>query len=173
MEELFSALENDKVVLKPLTASDYDVLFQVASDKEIWAQHPDYTRYQPEGFAVYFDKLLETDMPYLIIEKSSQQIIGATSYYQYKPEESKIAIGFTFLAIAYWGGLFNKSIKTLMLEHAFHFVDKVVFHVREKNFRSQGALVKLGAIKVDEYPAPAEPNSIQYEYVLSKTTWEA
>jgi RimJ/RimL family protein N-acetyltransferase len=38
-------------------------------------------------------------------------------------------------------------VKRLMLDHAFNFVDTVVFWVGEKNFRSQGAMTKIDGIK--------------------------
>ena len=34
-----------------------------------------------------------------------------------------------------------------MLDHAFTFVDTVVFWVGEQNWRSQGAMTKIGGIK--------------------------
>lgn len=167
----FRALENTDIALEPLQPSDYERLFQVGSDPEIWAQHPDSNRYQPDGFRVYFGKLMETDMPFLIIDKTNDNVIGATSYYQYDATASHIAIGFTFLAKAYWGGITNKMVKAMLLDHAFQFVDTVIFHVREHNFRSQAALAKLGAVKTKAYPAPADPSSIQLEYKISKAQW--
>ncbi|WDF70220.1 GNAT family N-acetyltransferase [Sphingobacterium oryzagri] len=168
----FQALENDSILLQPLQTVDYDRLFQAASDPAIWAQHPDSHRYQPAGFAVYFGKLMETDCPFLIIDKTYQSVIGATSYYQYDASKSQVAIGFTFLAKSYWGGTVNRLVKSLLIDYAFQYVDNIVFHVREKNFRSQAALAKLGAVKIDEYPAPADPSTIQYEYAISKANWQ-
>jgi len=169
----FRALENTDIALEPLQLSDYERLFQVGSDPEIWAQHPDSNRYQPDGFRVYFSKLMETDIPFLIIDKTYATVIGATSYYQYDAEGSHIAIGFTFLAKAYWGGITNRMVKAMLLDHAFQFVDTVIFHVREHNFRSQAALAKLGAVKTKAYPALADPSSIQLEYEISKDQWLA
>ncbi len=56
-------------------------------------------------------------------------------------------IGWTFLARKYWGGLYNRELKDLMLAHAFRFVETVVFYVGENNIRSQKATEKIGAIK--------------------------
>jgi len=167
----FKALKNGEIALEPLQISDFERLFQVASDPEIWAQHPDFNRYQLEGFRIYFAKLMETDMPYLIIDNIKQSVIGATSYYQYNAPASRVAIGFTFLAKAYWGGVTNRMVKTMMLDYAFQYVDTVVFHVREHNFRSQAALAKLGAVKIKEYPAPADLTTTQLEYALPKDAW--
>ncbi|MCY4781318.1 GNAT family N-acetyltransferase [Sphingobacterium sp. UT-1RO-CII-1] len=161
-------LENETISLQGLSMDDYERLYQVASDKNIWAQHPDSDRYLPAGFSTYFHKLLETDQPYLVIDKKTNKIVGATSYYQYDKSNKKVAIGYTFIATKYWGTGFNSILKNLMLDYAFTFADQVIFHVRQGNFRSQAALVKLGATKTNSYPAPADPTTIQLEYVISK-----
>jgi RimJ/RimL family protein N-acetyltransferase len=38
-------------------------------------------------------------------------------------------------------------MKQLMLDHAFRFVDSVIFYVGERNIRSQKATEKIGAIR--------------------------
>ena len=48
----------------------------------------------------------------------------------------------------------------MMLDHAFKFVDTVIFHIGTNNIRSQKAIEKLGARKVSEieinYPGEDE-----------------
>jgi RimJ/RimL family protein N-acetyltransferase len=39
------------------------------------------------------------------------------------------------------------EVKRLMLDHAFTFVDTVVFWVGQENLRSQGAMTKIGGVK--------------------------
>ena len=45
-----------------------------------------------------------------------------------------------------------------MLEHAFQYVDAVLFRVHDTNLRSQRAVEKLGAnrIRVEPYEGPGE-----------------
>ncbi|MBE8722374.1 GNAT family N-acetyltransferase [Sphingobacterium pedocola] len=162
------SLSNELIELIPLEKRDFDLLYLVASDKEIWAQHPDFNRYTPVGFTQYFKKLLNTDLPYLIIDKKTEHVIGATSFYEYNDKERSVAIGYTFLAKAYWGGTYNHSVKQLMIHTAFELVDKIIFHVREKNFRSQAALAKIGAIKEKEYTASFDADALQFEYAIYK-----
>lgn len=168
---VFGTLQDSDITLRPLTAADYDALFAVGADAAIWAQHPDRERYTPEGFRFFFQKLLETDMPYLVIDRATESVIGATSYYQYDAAARQVAIGYTFLATRYWGGATNRQVKSMLLNHAFQYVDTVIFHVREHNYRSQAALVKLGAQKVNTYPAPADPQTMQLEYAIRKSHW--
>jgi len=126
---------------------DWNNLFAVASDPLIWEQHPESDRYKEEVFKIFFREALESGGAFVVIDKKSQQIIGSTRYYGYDAEKSEIEIGWTFLTRKYWGGRYNREMKQLMLSHAFKFVENVVFFVGVKNFRSQKAMEKIGAIR--------------------------
>src|SRR5204863_8912970 len=80
-----------------------------------------------------------------IIDRRSRRTIGSSRYCNLNVVASEVEIGWTFLERAYWGGIYNRELKTLMLDHAFRFVDRVVFVVGENNTRSQKALEKIGA----------------------------
>ena len=47
-------LENDFVQLISLEESDFESLYSVASDPEIWEQHPNKDRYKREIFQNFF-----------------------------------------------------------------------------------------------------------------------
>ena len=167
----FVELENEFASLKFLTQKDFEKLYAVASNPEIWAQHPDSSRYTSEGFSTYFDKLMATDCPFLIKDRRSNDVIGASSFYEYDIKQKSVAIGYTFLDTSYWGGIYNGSIKKIMPGYAFQFVDKVVFHVRDKNIRSQQALAKIGAQLENSYPNSLNPDSMQLEFVIHKSQY--
>jgi N-acetyltransferase len=141
-------LKGELVELRPLTPEDRDDLFAVASDRLIWEQHPEWDRYKKEVFKVFFREALESGGAFVVIDKQTQQVIGSTRFYGYDPEKSEIEIGWTFLARKYWGGRYNAEMKRLLLNHAFKFVESVVFLVGEKNFRSQKAMEKIGASRI-------------------------
>jgi RimJ/RimL family protein N-acetyltransferase len=140
-------LKGDSIELRPLTPEDWDDLFAVASDPLIWEQHPESNRYEKDVFKVFFREALESCGAFVVIDNKIQQIIGSTRFYGYDPEKSEIEIGWTFLARKYWGGQYNREMKSLMLNHAFKFVENVVFLIGEKNIRSQKAIEKIGAIR--------------------------
>src|SRR5690606_2231373 len=160
-------LSNDLVKLVPLTKEDYNWIYAVASDPGIWEQHPDRLRYTPVGFTKYFKKLLNTDQPYIILDINTDQVIGATSFYQYNQKENTIAIGYTFLAQEFWGGGYNQSIKKLMMNFAFSSLNKIFFHVREGNIRSQKAIEKIGG-KFERKYTSEDGLGTQIEYSVSK-----
>ena len=141
-------LKGELIELRPLTANDWDELFAVASDGLIWEQHPEPDRYKEDVFRVFFKDALDSGGAFVIIDRKTQRIIGSTRFYGFDPEKSEIEIGWTFLARKYWGGRYNAEMKRLLLNHAFRFVESVVFFVGEDNVRSQKAMEKVGAIKV-------------------------
>ncbi len=142
--------------LRPLRPDDFDALFAAASDPLIWEQHPESDRYERAVFQRYFDGAIESRGAFAIIERATGRIIGSSRYWNLKPAESEVEIGWTFLERAFWGGRYNAELKALMLDHAFRFVDRVVFVVGENNLRSQKAVRKLGAelVRSEERAAP-------------------
>ncbi|HKP93863.1 MAG TPA: GNAT family N-acetyltransferase [Chthoniobacterales bacterium] len=146
--DLQPTLEGELLRIRPLRPEDWAALFAVASDPLIWEQHPQPTRYQEEVFREYFGEALESGGAVVIIDKENGRIIGASRYVGYEEEQSEIEIGFTFLARKYWGGVYNREMKDLMLRHAFKFVRHVVFTVGQQNLRSQKAMEKIGGVRV-------------------------
>jgi RimJ/RimL family protein N-acetyltransferase len=145
-------------------------LFSVASDPLILEQHPESDRYKEEVFKVFFREALESGGAFVIIDKKSQQMIGSTRFYSYAPEKSEIEIGWTFLARRYWGGHHNRELKQLMLDHAFKFVESVVFYVGQDNIRSQKATEKVGGIRngMIEKVDRSGRSSLNVKYVIRK-----
>jgi len=163
-------LKSEFIELRPLTPKDWDDLFAVASDPLIWEQHPESDRYKEDVFRVFFREALESGGAFVVIDTKSQQIIGSTRFYGYDPEKSEIEIGWTFLARKYWGGQYNEEMKRLLLNHAFRFVESVVFFVGEKNFRSQKAMEKIGAIRIGLVTRAYgnHPPHLSVKYVIKK-----
>jgi len=159
-------LANNQIVLKPLEANDFEKLFAVASDPLIWEQHPDSLRYTRPIFEKYFQSAVESHSAFLIYDNVSKALMGSTRYYDYKPEQSSVAIGYTFISRAFWGNTYNKSLKKLMIDYAFEHVDNVVFHVGTNNIRSRKAVEKLGAQLLSDIEG-------NVTYNLSKNDWLA
>jgi N-acetyltransferase len=138
-------LEGDALLLRSLIEEDFEALYTAASDPLIWEQHPSNNRWQREVFASFFKDGLASNGALVVIDKSKNQIIGTSRYYDYDSQKKEVAIGFTFLARAYWGGATNAELKRLMIENAFRRVNTIWFHVGPDNVRSQKAMEKIGA----------------------------
>lgn len=135
------------LLLRPLRADDLELLYAAAADPDIWAIHPEPTRYQRPVFeAGFFASALASGTAFVIIDRETGQIIGSSRYYESKPDVRSVCIGYTFLARSHWGGVTNGELKRLMLDHAFQFVDTVWFHIGPSNWRSRKAVEKIGAV---------------------------
>ena len=151
-------LEAERLLLRPLVPEDWDALFAVASDPEVWAIHPQHDRWQEPVFRRFFADALARGGALVVIDKASGTLIGSSQYKQ--PSGGTVEIGWTFLATSHWGGSYNREMKRLMLVHAFQFVDCVEFRVGECNLRSQRAMEKIGGRltgRFDMVETPGEP----------------
>jgi RimJ/RimL family protein N-acetyltransferase len=145
--DLQPTLTGKLLELRPLGPGDFDALYAVASDPAIWEQHPVRDRYTRDVFKAFFREALESGGAFAIVERQTGAVIGSSRYYGYDGERGEIEIGWTFLARVYWGGIYNRELKELMLRHAFEFVDRVIFLVGPQNFRSQRAMEKIGGVR--------------------------
>lgn len=145
--ELQPTLRGSLLELRPLRAEDFDALYAVARDPLIWEQHPERNRYERDVFSRFFREAMESGGAFMVIDRSTGEVIGSTRYFGYDPEQSEIEIGWTFLACSHWGGRYNGEMKRLMLDHAFQFVDRVVFLVGPQNLRSRRAVEKIGGVE--------------------------
>ena len=165
-----ATLENENVKLVPLNPNDFEELFSVASDPKIWEQHPNKDRYQREVFEKFFQGAIESKGAFKIMDKSSNEVAGSTRFYDYNQDDNTILIGYTFYATKFWGSKLNPQVKKLMLDYIFQFLDKVYFHVGKNNIRSQKAMEKLGAKKIDELDVAyfGEPEKLNVVYEIRK-----
>lgn len=166
--DLQPTLSGAKLTLRPLTPEDFTATFKAASDPLIWELHPQPTRYQEDVFRAFFDGALKSGGAFAILDKETQEIIGSSRYYDHKPEKSQIIIGYTFLTRDYWGGTFNRELKSLMLHHAFGFVDTVLFEVGANNLRSRRAMEKIGGTLMSEVILDDKAHVV---YTISKQTF--
>jgi len=152
-------LEGERLRLRPLRPGDWDALFAVASDPEIWALHPMRDRWQEPVFRAFFADALAQGGALAVIERASGEVIGSSRFQGYDPADGgSVEIGWTFLARRWWGGAANREMKRLMLGHAFRFVRRVDFRVGESNVISRRALDKIGGRLTDRVDMTETPS---------------
>lgn len=166
-------LENDTILLSPLAETDFELLYAAASDPKIWEQHPNKDRWKRDVFQLFFEGALQSKGAYKIIDKVTNKVAGSTRFYDYDEKDNSILIGYTFYATEYWGKGINHAVKVMMLDYMFQFVDRVYFHIGANNIRSQIAIGRLGAKKVDEQEVAyfGESPKLNYVYAIEKQEW--
>lgn len=145
--ELQPTIENDLVLLRPVNEDDLEPLFQVASDPLIWNQHR-FKRYLRSEFETFFNEMIRSKSALIIKDQLNGHIIGSSGFKKITGFTDGLEIGGTFIARDYWGSLYNRTVKKMMINHALHYVDYVLFHVHKANIRSQKAVEKLNGLKV-------------------------
>jgi RimJ/RimL family protein N-acetyltransferase len=163
--ELQPRLQNDLIKLEPLEAGDFERLYAVAADPLIWEQHPSSDRYQRPVFEIFFKGAMESHGAFRVFDNANDELIGSSRYCDYDEAQRQISVGYTFIARSRWARHYNLALKTLMLDHAFKFVDRVTFKVGINNWRSRKAMEKLGGIYIGEESVsysgePSHPNVV-------------
>ncbi len=171
--ELQPVLDNEWVHMRPLSADDFESLYQVASDPLIWEQHPNKDRYKREVFENYFKGAMESGGALAVFDQKNGEMIGCSRFYDLDPAESTVLIGYTFVARRCWGLPYNRSMKTLMINHAFNYIDKVIFHIGKNNTRSRIAMERVGGklegfLSVPYYGEAASENCV---YSITRKDW--
>jgi RimJ/RimL family protein N-acetyltransferase len=144
--DLQPVLTGKLIELRPLLQTDFEELYHCASDNLIWELHPQSNRHQKEIFHHFFEDALASHGAFAAFDKLTQEMIGTSRYYRFDNRKKQVMIGYTFLVRSRWGGKYNREMKNLMLDHAFQFVDRVLFEIGVGNFRSRRAIEKLGAL---------------------------
>lgn len=161
-------LQNDLIQLVPLQETDFEALYTVASDPLVWEQHPNKFRYQREVFQNFFEGAMQSKGAFLVRDTTTQEVVGSSRFYDFDEKDNSILIGYTFIGRKFWGNGYNAALKKLMLDYAFQFVDVVYFHIGAFNFRSQKAILKIGAQKVGEQEVEyyGEDSKLNYIYQI-------
>ena len=145
-------LASELLLLRPLDRGDFESLYRIAADPLVWEQHPSKDRTDKSVFRLWFDEALASQGALVAVDRSNGEVIGTSRYGL--PGADEVEIGWTFLARARWGGMWNGEMKRLMLAHAFESVSTVVFTIHSNNVRSQRAVERVGASRVGTSPDP-------------------
>jgi RimJ/RimL family protein N-acetyltransferase len=144
-------LEGDHVILRPMVRGDGSAIVAAAGDGQLWELF--YTAVPgPDTIQGYLDSAeAETGygraMPFVVIDKVSGKIVGATRYMRMKRDAKRLEIGTTFYAQSAQRSPINSEAKLLLLTHAFEIMGClcVQFRTDAFNFASQRAIERLGA----------------------------
>ena len=106
---------------------------------------------EPHRTQAYVHTALETPdrVPFAVVDVSTGDVLGTTSYHDILPAVDRVEIGYTWYAKRVQRSHVNTSCKLLLLSHAFDTLGCAVVGFRTDNFNhaSQAAIERLGAKK--------------------------
>ncbi len=145
-------LENDTVLLRPLTIDDLDSIETISYNKalgEFGARVKNRN-----DLMDYFNFCLSAKeakelYPLIIIGKESNAPIGITMFGNISFQHKRLEIGWTWIGEKFQGTGINAICKGLLLDYCFDKLDlrRVEFKIDINNLKSQKAIIKIGAIK--------------------------
>jgi len=144
-------LEGPRLRLEPLSQTHHTALCAVGLDEELWRWTPTPVR-TPEEMAGYIGFALAEQargaaLPFAVLEKSSERVIGSTRYGAIERLHHRVEIGWTWLARPWQRTATNTEAKYLLLRHAFGTLGciRVELKTDSLNERSRAAIQRIGA----------------------------
>src|SRR5438552_1905018 len=154
-------LEGEHVRLEPLSPAHEEALIAAASDGELWKSTVTIIPSSPATMVDYIQAALNgqaqgRELPFVIVRKSgpgvppvkgSHQVVGTTRFYEIRPYDGAVAIGYTWLAKSAQRTVVNTESKLLLLIHAFEHwrCNRVELITDVLNEQSRAAILRLGA----------------------------
>lgn len=172
-------LRGQWIELHPVEQETLDELFEVGRDREIWrltsVDYSDPQIFYPNFTAALRDREQGKAYPLLIRLREGGRIIGTTRLLELHPQDSKLEIGVTWMASAFWGSGINLECKQLLLEYCFEAlgVNRVQFRAKSDNARSRRALEKIGAtfegvLRKDKIEPSGKPRDTAFYSILAE-----
>ena len=147
-------LENDRVLMRPLTVMDFENLKSAASSDENLLRYSPATIETPEKLAIYIENafVLRTKQDrytFSVFDKKENQYAGSTSFYAVSNKDERIAIGATWIGKPFQRTGLNRNMKFLMLQYAFETLNfaRVELHTDARNQQSRQAIKGIGGIE--------------------------
>ena len=177
-------LENERVILKPLSLHDFEQLLPFSENElDIWK----FTLVHANGrdaLINYINNALErksanTQLPFIVIDKLTNSYAGSTRFYDIDVQNQKTQIGYTWYGKEFQGTGINVNCKYLLLEFAFHTLgfERVQFMADSRNSRSIAAMKKIGCteegILRSNYITSDGLRRDSIVFSILKTEWES
>ncbi|MEK4350600.1 GNAT family N-acetyltransferase [Paenibacillus sp. FSL R5-0475] len=148
-----SILEGNTVKLIPMDDSHVEGLARVLRNPNIWEftwrKITSDEQVQDLITTAFANQNNESQIPFVILEKATGQIVGTTRIMHPDLVHRNAEIGCTWISPEYWRTSVNTEAKSLLLHYCFEELKliRVEFTVVKTNLRSQRAVERLGAVK--------------------------
>jgi RimJ/RimL family protein N-acetyltransferase len=152
-ERAAAVLENDAVVLRPMTGADRESIRAIAMDPDIWRYFVSRVD-TDEDFEAFFDAGLADlaagrRVVFHITDKRTGRTAGSMSYGNLSEPDLRLEIGWSWLGRDFRGAGVNRWAKYLLLEHAFEALgaQRVEFKTDVLNLQARAGLRNIGAVE--------------------------
>lgn len=146
-------LEGNLVRLEPLSYAHADGLWEAGQYEQIWTYMS--TAFQKrEDADSYVEAAISArnegkELPFAIVEKRSNRVIGSTRFGNISRQDKGLEIGWTWLTPSVWKTPVNTECKWLLLRHCFEELGciRVQLKTDSRNLNSQRAIERIGGVR--------------------------
>jgi N-acetyltransferase len=145
-------LETQRVLLRFIKPEDHDALLPLTKDNSIWKYFRNDLS-DENVFKSWIEKLskekgAEKRVPFVIIDKSTDEICGSASYLNISFYDKRLEIGSVWLGTAFMGTGIIRPVFFALLSYAFEVMkmERVEVRVDNLNERAKAAYLKAGMI---------------------------
>lgn len=188
-------LENERVLLRPVSEADRAGLREVAMDPAIWRYFVSLVETDAD-FDLLFDTMLAdhaagSRVVFVILDKTGKtdkadktdktagRIAGSSSFGNLSEQDLRLEIGWSWLGTAFQGTGVNRFAKLALLGHAFDtlLAERVEFKTDELNVQARRGLRKIGAVEegtlrsFNPMPGGRRRNAVYYS--ILRPEWPA
>jgi RimJ/RimL family protein N-acetyltransferase len=149
MIDLELRLENENILLRPIEEKDLPQLLLLTSQPDMWRFYT-HDLSSLEGIQGWAKPAFDKErIQFVIIDKNSQQLVGATAFGNISERDKRLEIGWTWLGREFQGTGINNQIKKLMLSYCFEELEleRVEFKTDVLNLQARKSLKNIGAIE--------------------------
>jgi RimJ/RimL family protein N-acetyltransferase len=144
-------LEDERVLLRPLTVTDDEHLMHFALHEQDTWQFSSQGAFGEDGLSKYITTALAArvtgkEYPFIVYDKQSGAYAGSTRFYDIQPQNLSLQLGYTWYGEKFRGTGLNKHCKFLLLQFAFKELgmQRVEFRADARNERSIAAMKSIG-----------------------------
>ena len=144
-------LTGETLQLEPLRQEHAQGLYNRGRSADDWRYMPRACFIDMADTRQWIDEAIDApgQLPFAIVERAKNKVIGSTRYLNIRPEHRSLEIGWTWLGQQWQRTTANTEAKLLLLSHAFDRLGcvRVEFKTDARNARSQRALERIGATR--------------------------
>jgi RimJ/RimL family protein N-acetyltransferase len=143
------SLQNKDILLRPTLKSDFEIFAKLGKEKSMWVYFT-HDLSDKKELEIWFNEALnekdaKTRIPFTIVQKANNKVIGATSFGNISMRDKRIEIGWTWFGPEFWGKALNNQAKYLMLKYCFEELgfERAEFKTDVLNTHARNALLRM------------------------------
>ena len=144
-------LEDERVLLRPLSVTDDEHLLSFALHEQDTWQYSSLGAFGNDGLSEYISQALAMrvtgkEYPFIVYDKLTGEYAGSTRFYDIQPNNQSLQLGYTWYGKKFRGTGLNKHCKFLLLQFAFEELgmERIEFRADARNERSIAAMKSIG-----------------------------